>query len=156
VSEEPKKQLEPAPLPEHLREFRGQLVALEQQSQTAFDKTLLSLGGGALAVSFAFLKDFLRTQGAAQPKLIFAAWLCWTASIAVVLVSHLSSVFATRRAINDLKTADPYGHTRGGWLGLLTDGLNILGGAAFVVGLVLAGMFVLANLTQVGAPHAGP
>jgi len=42
---------------ENLQEYRKHLVAAEQQVQADFDKTVLSLSGGALGISFAFVKN---------------------------------------------------------------------------------------------------
>ncbi len=63
-------------------DYRHQLVILEQQSQTNFDKTLLTLAGGALGVSFAFVKDFLGGRPPTLAVLLLVAWLCWVLSLA--------------------------------------------------------------------------
>ena len=42
-----------------LQEYRAHLVSAAQKAQEDFDKTLLALSGGALGVSFAFVKDIV-------------------------------------------------------------------------------------------------
>jgi len=42
---------------ESLQEYRTHLVAAEQKAQEDYDKTVISLSGGALGISFAFIVD---------------------------------------------------------------------------------------------------
>ena len=61
-----------SPLTPERIEYRKDLIALEQRAQEAYDTTLLTLSGGALGVSFAFVKDFLGTQAAVRPRWLIA------------------------------------------------------------------------------------
>ena len=133
-------------LPEHLKDYREQLVALEQQSQSSFDRTLLTLSGGALGVSFAFVKDFLSGATPVRVPLLVGAWACWVGSLALVLASHYFSVLATRTAIKQVDAGRIYGQPPGRAFGALTDWLNVVGGLAFIAGLVFIALFVNANL----------
>jgi hypothetical protein len=45
------------------REYRAQLVAVQRKSEEAFDKTVVTLSGGALGVSFAFVTNFFPDTG---------------------------------------------------------------------------------------------
>ena len=62
---------------EHLADYRKWLVSAEQKSQEDFDKTILSLSGGALGISFVFLKDVIGPLPILQPGFLLAAWLAW-------------------------------------------------------------------------------
>ena len=50
-------------------EYRNGLIAAEQKSQDDYDKTIISLSGGALAISVVFIKDIM---GNSEPILVWA------------------------------------------------------------------------------------
>ena len=131
---------------EAMRSYRQDLIKLEQKAQGAYDKTVLSLAGGALAVSFAFVKDFLSPEAALAQSWLVAAWAAWVISLSAVLISHYLSTFALRKAIVQLDSAAAPGKWVGGPFEVATTVLNGLGGAAFIVGLILSGVFVSKNI----------
>lgn len=75
------------------------LVAAEQKAQEDYDKTVIALSGGALAVSFAFVKDILGEGAIQQTESLVAAWLLWALSLTAVLTSFYLSRWALRRSI---------------------------------------------------------
>lgn len=125
--------------------YRSQLIELEQKSQATYDRTLVSLSGGALGVSFAFVKDFLGTTTPAAAGAIGLAWGFWVVSMTVMLMSHFFSVRASRKALKQVDEGRT-GETVGGSWSTAIDVLNVGGAIAFVAGLVAAGCFVYQNL----------
>jgi len=125
-----------------LAEYRSELIAQSERSQTSFDKTLLSLSGGALGVSFAFVKDFIPPT---LPGAIATAWACWILSCGSVLTSHFLSVLATRKGIEEVDRGTAKGQV-GGHYATAVDVFNVAGGLAFVAGLIAAGVFVFRNV----------
>ena len=85
-----------------LSEYRKHLQTAEQKSQEDFDKTVLSLSGGALGISFVFLKDVIGPNPVVNPGMLFAAWVAWGSSTFCVLASYYASHLALRRAIRHL------------------------------------------------------
>ena len=69
------------------REF---LQRLEVQSQSAFDKSVLALSGGALGLSFAFVTDIVPLERATDVACLMLAWGAWAISVACVLASRTS------------------------------------------------------------------
>lgn len=67
-------------LQKHLAQYRDHLVLARQKAVEDADKTVLSLSGGALGVSFAFLNDVVGPNPEALPHLI-RAWMSWGGSI---------------------------------------------------------------------------
>lgn len=115
-------------------EHRRLLISLEQKAQDDYDKTIVSLSGGALAISLVFIKDIV---GKAEPALVWTvivAWGFWAASIAIVVISYFSSRMAMRKAIDQLDRNDS-GHI-GGLASKVTQSLNVMSGLFFVVGIV--------------------
>jgi hypothetical protein len=129
-----------------LNEYRAQLLETEQKSQATFDKTLLSLAGGALGVSFAFVRQFVGEGVASRPGALLVAWACWIASLAVVLLSHYFSTLAIRKAIEQVDAGTIAGERPGGKFDTAVTVLNAAGGLLFIAGLFAITFFVQANL----------
>lgn len=128
-----------------LKEYRDHLIAAEQKAQEDFDKTVLSLSNGALAVSFAFLKDII---GSAPTNIMVLtiAWICWALSSTSILVSYYMSNKALRRAIKQIDSNMIRQEVPGGWYDKITGFLNGLGLVLFVIGLLCMIWFVKLNL----------
>jgi hypothetical protein len=125
--------------------YRTLLLKLEEKSQSTFDKTLVTLAGGALGVSLAFVKDLLGGYLPVAPAYLLTAWLLWTVSLASTLTSHYTSAGALRRAIRSLDRGEMAGPSNN-WADKLTGLLNATALLSFLAGLVAAGVFVFHNL----------
>jgi hypothetical protein len=131
---------------EELKKYRDHLVLAEQKAQEDFDKTVLSLSGGALGISFAFVTDVAGDPPFKWPLLLLGAWACWGSSVFSVLVSYFASHLALRRAIRQVDTGEIYNERVGGIYDLATAVLNGLGAVLFVAGVILITCFAYANL----------
>ncbi len=129
-----------------LEEYRKGLITAEQKAQADFDKTVLTLSGGALGVSFAFVKQFVVEGVAVAPRWLVAAWTAWTLSAASVLASQYFSTLAMRRTLHQVDTGAISAQRPGGWYDRAVVVLNAAGGIGFVLGVVLAGVFVFRNV----------
>ncbi len=74
--------------------YRNHLVLAEQKSQDDFDKTVLSLSGGALGISFAFVKDMIGENPIVHPTWLWLSWVIWAFSSLAVLASFFMSHLA--------------------------------------------------------------
>ncbi len=133
--------------PDAMAEYRKSLVAAEQKSQEDFDKTVLSLSGGALGISFAFLKDIAGPQPIAQSGFLLAAWFAWAFSTFSVLTSYYLSHLALRHAIGQVDDGTIFKQAPGGVLARLTAILNATGAILFLVGVCCITVFAVANLS---------
>jgi len=127
--------------------YRTELIACEQKAQTSFDRTVIALSGGALAISFAFIEKLIETGTPQSLSALKVAWVAWIASLACVLISHYFSALAMRRAIKqaDMDKVWFGGHPGGGYeVAILI--LNAAGGLLFVVGAIAAGFFFTLKL----------
>lgn len=131
--------------PEQVKDYRKHLVEARQKAQEDFDKTVLSLSGGALGISFAFVKDIAGPGQAMSPYWLVTAWFCWAASSAFILVSYFMSHVALDRSIESIDKGE-FAYRPGGIAAVLTYGLNILAGCCFILGVVAIGIFVFLNL----------
>ena len=141
---------------EDLSEYRKHLQSAEQKAQEDFDKTVLSLSGGALGISLLFLKDVIGPNPVLMPHLLFAAWLSWGASTFLVLASYYASYLALRRAIRQVDDATIRNQKPGGIFRNLTAILNAAGAILFLVGVACMVFFANANLKSKGEVNDKP
>lgn len=130
---------------EQLDEYRNLLIGLEQKAQENFDRWVITLSGGALGVTFAFLNDILKTNPPIHTWAITLAWGSWAFSITSVLASFFVSQLALRKAIIQTDSGALEHERAGGCYDCVTAGLNILGLVLFLVGVLSAVFFVTIN-----------
>ena len=125
-------------------EYRRLLIETEQKAQEGFDKAILSLSGGALGISFAFVSDIVPLDSAGCLILLLLGWFCWTVAVALTLLSYFSSTQALRKAIEQLD--DKKDVTPDTGFDKLTQCLNIWSGILFIAGVLLVSLFVATNV----------
>ncbi len=135
-----------------LVEYRQWLLAAEQKSQEDFDKTVLSLSGGALGISFVFLKDVIGPHPIALSGVLLGAWFSWAFSTFSILASYYLSHLALRRAISQIDDGTIYEKPPGGAFAIWTATLNAIGAILFLAGVCCITVFAGANLSSKGAP----
>lgn len=138
---------------EQLAEYRKWLVAAEQKSQEDFDKTVLYLSGGALGISFTFVKDIVGSQPIVLSTLLITAWFAWAFSTFSVLSSYYLSHLALRRAISQVDDGTIYKQPPGGRFACLTAILNATGAVLFLAGVCCITVFAGANISTKGATN---
>ena len=136
-----------------LAEYRRWLVSAEQKSQEDFDKTVLALSGGALGISFTFLKDIIGPEKIVWLSFLIAAWLAWAFSTFSVLASYYLSHLALRKAISQVDDGTIYKKPPGGAYACITAKLNALGGILFLIGVCCITTFAGINLSNKGASN---
>jgi hypothetical protein len=129
---------------DNLREYRSQLIEAEHKAQTAFDRTLLTLSGGALGLSLTFVAKFTG-QGRSATVFLSSAWVIWAVSLICVLASHYFSTLAMRKAIEQLDKGLIYEETPGGGHDRAIRVLNGVGGLLFVLGVAAILIFAVSN-----------
>lgn len=137
-------------LNENLGTYRNHLISAEQKAQADFDKSVLSLSGGALGVSFAFIKDIIGDGPVAVPNLLLLSWILWATSIVSVLASYFFSHLSLRYAIKQVDKKMIYDERPGGWYDKVTAILNACGGLLFLFGVIAIAYFVSCNISKGG------
>ena len=130
--------------------YRDWILQAEQKAQDDFDKTVITLSGGAIGVSFTYVKDLLGGKFHASGFLV-AAWLAWTLSVAVVLLSFYVSRLAldkTMEQVDDGTIDDVMkrGDRPGGRYAKIIAWLNPIGGLLFLAGLICMTIFMAYNV----------
>ena len=116
--------------------------------QSEYDKQLLTLSSGFLAVSLAFIKDVIPLKDAEHLGLLYASFILLGSCIISVLVSYQFSISGQLKAKEYWEKkkrtgADedfPYGHAN------CVKWLNRIGGLLFGLGVSLVVLFVIFNI----------
>lgn len=119
-----------------LDEYRNNLIQAEQKSQDDYDKSIISLSGGALGISLIFYKEVIGNESPVCSDLLIYSWSAWAASIGVVVISYFFSRLALHKAIEQTDQGDFSGGV-GGWAATVTHYANALSGILFVIGISL-------------------
>ena len=128
-----------------MMEYRSTLQRLAEESQSDYDKAVMTLSGGALGISFGYLKDVAGPPPYLHSLLLNLAWTAWTFSVVACLFSLAFSSLALNKEIAKLDE-DWSQPTEGTTIwDRVTGILNWSGGSLFAVGAFLMIFFVALN-----------
>jgi len=127
--------------------YRNDLILAEQKSQDDYDKTLVSLSGGALGISLVIIEKVIGDAGPKDIWLLEIAWSLWAISLASVVASYFFSRVALRKTILQCDVND-FSAGVGGVAAKITTVLNAVSGISFVVGVVFIICFSIVNLQE--------
>jgi len=128
-----------------LVDYRATLVAAEQKSQDDYDKTIVSLSGGALGISMVFLSDIVGETAPIAIWSVVTAWGFWAVSLTSVVTSYFFSRIALSKAIQQTDSRE-LSTKVGGWASIATKHLNSVSGVSFILGVVMLIYFVTKNI----------
>ena len=118
---------------------RKRLTDLHEKATDSFDRAVMTLSGGALGISLAFIHDV--APHPTHKWVIGTSWALFSASLLMILWSFLTSERAIVRIIaqhDDEEETIPRGR--------LTDWLNWLSASSFVAGAIFLVLFALLNV----------
>jgi hypothetical protein len=107
---------------------------------------LLTLSGGALGLSIAFLKDVVTLENLKNPEMLLWSWVAFIVSLAAVLGRVMFGIEAHRRAIAQVDDGTIYSSKPGGAFSSLTRVLHIVSAASLLLGLILIVIFAYRNI----------
>ena len=137
----------PSERQEYLDE-RKLLVEGEKSTSASFDRYILTLSGGALALTMVFIRDIAPNPLASSRLYLFTSWIAFGAAIIMMLASMLTSQSAFRKQrdiIGMSHGSQVQDDPRNQWA-WATNILNILSMVAFGVGVVFIAIFIAFNL----------
>ena len=131
---------------DELSKYRQYLVETEQKVSESYDKTVITLSGGALGISFAFIKNIVGTNPIQAKLYLFVGWSSLAISLTAVVLSLFFGTWAFRTAIKQVDEEKIYQASAGGWLSKVTGALHFSGVLFLALGLFCLGVFVYKNL----------
>lgn len=127
-------------------QYRQLYIKSEQYSQEELDKNLIVLSGGAFAITFSFVSNFIAGEPVFVGWLI-ASWLAWGLCIFTNLLSYYLSTLAFRKAIEELDAGKEFTDVDPG--GRFTSWLNVVNPISlilFAFGVVSISVFIIYNV----------
>lgn len=124
-------------------EERARLINSHKEASDAFDKALMTLSTGSLALSIAFVKDI-----APQPVSVWAlkvSWILMLLSVLFIVCSFAMSVRVHEQLIDGLDSGRDYDE-ESWWVRNGVTWLNRLSGGAFVAGAGMLIVFAWSNV----------
>jgi hypothetical protein len=131
-----------------LKKYRATLIDTLRFLNESYDKLLITLSGGALGISIAFLKDVVTLDNVVRRDLLLYAWLAFILSLAAVLGRLMFGIEAYRRAIKQVDSGTIYKERVGGKYSLLTRMLHIGSAAFLLLGLLMLATFAFQNVGE--------
>ena len=121
------------------------LEELEEKVHAGYDKTVITLSGGALGLSLTFIKN-ITVEKALERYLAHYAVSFWGFSLSSLLLAYFCGILAYKRAkkmllknkLNEKNPGEIYAH--------LTNIFSALGGIAFILGVIYIVRFINKNI----------
>ena len=130
---------------------RSELLDRQFSNSEAYDKAILTLSGGFLALSLSFIKEILPAGSITWTGLLYASWVL----LALAIISTVISFRVSNAAIEGqlaqthryYKEKDESAFTKSR-LSRSVDWLNNVSGGLFIFGVVLTVVFVILNFSE--------
>jgi len=134
------------------KEFLDDARKRQLSSSENFDKAILTYSSGGLALSLAFLKDFIPIRTAKLSFLLYGSWSLFVLATALTILSFLVSYRAQELSILFAQRYYLEGNSqylnKTSWCDLYTRLSNRFAGSAFILALIFTSVFVAINLNE--------
>lgn len=120
------------------------------KTQEEYDKQLLTLSTGVLAVLVAFLKDIVHLDSAVIMSTLYGSFACLGGTICLVLASFQvsNSALSAARVYWQKHFEGEYSYPFPDKKGKYVQAINIAAGLLFASGVMLAVIFIIGNLAH--------
>lgn len=131
---------------DEMAEYKRSLQAAEQVMQSEYDKGLMTLSGGALGISLAFVKEVIGKKTIHDGGWFVGAWVLWGLSLTFVLASYFTSTKSLRNAADSVGNQTIYLDLAKCRWRRATICLNLASGLAFIAGVACIVLFIFLNM----------
>ncbi len=134
---------------EDMKEYRKFIIESSQKCGESYDKTIITLSGGALGISLTFVNNFLSNNPSKCVAFLVIAWICWAASLVFTMMSLFFNQYAFEKVISQIDEGviDEVKHPGGIWYYLVKI-FTGFGAFFFVIGVVSLIIFTKSNILQ--------
>jgi len=129
-----------------MEKYRDSLLETLRFLHESYDKLLVTLSGGALGLSMAFLKDVIKLKDAAATNLLFFAWIAFILSLAAILGRIIFGIEANRKGVIQVDAGTIHSERPGGLFSVFTKAMQYASAIFLLLGLGLVGYFIKENL----------
>ncbi len=135
---------------EELREYRKGIIDIKHKLSESYDKLIVTLSGGALALSITFLKDIVGAGKIVNPMLLLSAWGAFVLSLATVLGAILFGIQAHKRTIKQIDDGTIYDDevVIGGICSRFSTWLHCASAISLLAGLIFISLFAFKNMGE--------
>jgi hypothetical protein len=130
---------------------RSELLDRQFSNSEAYDKAILTLSSGFLALSLSFIKEILPAGSITWTGLLYASWVLLALAIISTVISFRVSNAAIEGQLGQAQRyyqeKDENAYTKSK-LSRSVDWLNNVSGGLFIFGVVLTVVFVILNFTE--------
>lgn len=77
---------------EEIKAWKEKIYGIRQSADAAFNKLIVYLSSGALALTIGFVKDLVDLKAAECKVLLIAAWIFFIFSLLSILLSYLTTI----------------------------------------------------------------
>jgi hypothetical protein len=74
---------------------KSTILKMREYSEEQFDKLIVTINGGALAITVGFVQDIVKISEVEDTRLLKFSWLCFVTSLLMILISHKTSIAST-------------------------------------------------------------
>ena len=138
-----------------LIDYRQDLLSTKQKTQDNYDKFIITLSGGAIAVTMPFFKDVVLKEG----RWLLVAWICWAVSIFIAFYSMSTSIKAHEETVSIIDEGITKDEDMSAIFSRIereifdksdrkTKKLNGLSKVVFILGFGFVGFFMLVHLSN--------
>ena len=131
-----------------LQAYRDGLVETQRKLNESYDKLIITLSGGSLALSITFLKDIIGSNQINQPIFLLLAWGLFILSLTAILGEILFGIKAHKNAILQVDDGTIYDQKVGGNSSFWSTATHWAAAISLVVGLLFISAFAFCNIGE--------
>ena len=126
--------------------YREGLVETQRKLNESYDKLIITLSGGSLALSITFLKDIIGSNKINDPIFLLLAWGLFVLSLTAILGEILFGIKAHKTAITQVDDGSIHNKKVGGNSSFWSTATHWVAAISLVLGLLFISAFAFSNL----------
>ena len=131
-----------------MKRYRDGLIETQKKLNESYDKLIITLSGGALALSITFLKDVIGSSKIDYPFLLLIAWFFFVLSLTSILGEILFGIKAYKKAVSQVDEGTIHEEKVGGKSSSWTNALHWVAAVSLVLGLLFISIFSFYNVGE--------
>lgn len=139
---------EPENRTDDMRQYREGLVETQRKLNESYDKLIITLSGGSLALSITFLKDIIGSSEINHPLLLLIAWGLFVLSLTSILGEILFGIKAHKKAITQVDNGTIHNEKVGGQSSSWSSATHLVASFSLVSGLLFISAFAYFNIGE--------